>query len=328
MPSIPDSKSSVSILVCSKDRRSSLETLVASIKGSQSAVAPQIVVVEETDHPKPIEGTTYIAHPMAHRGIPFARNLALANATGQIVVFVDDDCVSSNDWLERLIGPIREDRTVVGAQGGVTVPEHSNAIGWAESLLGFPGGGITRVLQAMGNTQRTREVSTLNCAYRHSVIEKIGGFEPALRLGGEDFLLAKRACSYGACVFVPDALVFHEPRGTLGSIWKWFVRRGRAEVDVLRTGQQNDITVWSMMLSAFLVKLLLLITAGAVLPNGIVLVAVVLCILYPGVQYYRYYRWWQKSPAPLSALIVLPVVKYVMDVAMDVGRIRGFVFDR
>lgn len=194
MSSEKEHNGAVSVLVCSKGRRTSLENLVTSIRKIHHRAIPEIVVVEETAHPKPIDGTRYIAHPIANLGIPFARNLALANATGQIIVFVDDDCILADSWLDALIEPILEDKTVVGTQGGVTVPETSNAIGWAESLLGFPGGGITRVLQANGQHRRTKEVSTLNCAYRRLVLEKTGGFNERLKVGGEDYLLAKQAC--------------------------------------------------------------------------------------------------------------------------------------
>lgn len=319
---------SVSVLVCSKGRRTSLEKLVTSIRRMHHGAIAEIVVVEETDHPEPIDGTRYIAHPVANRGIPFARNMALESATGDILVFVDDDCTLTDGWLEKLIAPIQRDKTIVGTQGGVSVPDSANAVGWAESLLGFPGGGITRVLQANGKPHRTGEISTLNCAYRHGVLEKIGGFEQMLRLGGEDWLLAKQACEYGACVFVPEALVTHEPRRTLGAIWKWFIRRGRADVDLLRTKKGKDLPWWPFIRSWFLLKVSAVVLAGAYLPYGAIFVAAVFCLLYPGVQYVRYFRWWRNSRAPLKALIVLPVVKFVMDVAIDVGRIRGVAFDR
>ncbi|CAB5137943.1 hypothetical protein D3OALGA1CA_3668 [Olavius algarvensis associated proteobacterium Delta 3] len=328
MSSEKEHNGAVSVLVCSKGRRTSLENLVTSIRKIHHRAIPEIVVVEETAHPKPIDGTRYIAHPIANLGIPFARNLALANATGQIIVFVDDDCILADSWLDALIEPILEDKTVVGTQGGVTVPETSNAIGWAESLLGFPGGGITRVLQANGQHRRTKEVSTLNCAYRRLVLEKTGGFNERLKVGGEDYLLAKQACEHGTCVFIPDALVYHEPRGGFGKIWTWFIRRGRAEIDLRKTGKVKDMPWWPFIRGWFLFKILAVVLASVFLPYGTIFAAVMLFVLYPGIQYARYFRWWHESPAPLSALIVLPAVKMVMDVAMDVGRIRGVAFDR
>jgi len=53
------------------------------------------------------------------------------------------------------------------------------------------------VIQAEGEIQETREISTLNCAYRRWVIHQVGGFVKQLKITGEDFVLAKQACQYG-----------------------------------------------------------------------------------------------------------------------------------
>ncbi len=223
----------VSILICSRDRRTDLERLITALKAIRASNAIEIVVVEETNTPSPIEGVNYIPHPVADRGFPFARNMAIQHASGDILVFLDDDCMIQGDWLTHLLD-VFENPDVVGAQGGVTVPKTSNAIGWAESILGFPGGGIARIVQAKGESQTTKEISTLNCAYRKWVIEKVGGFDENMTLGSEDFLLAKQACLHGRCLFVPDALVYHKARGSLEKIWQWFVRRGRAEIRLVK----------------------------------------------------------------------------------------------
>lgn len=170
--------------------------LVRNLERMQTSYTFEVVVVEETDSPEAMNGVQYIPHPRAGRGIAFARNLALKNASGDIIVYLDDDCIIHDGWLDGLLVPF-EDDSVVGLQGGVTVPESTNAIGWVESILGVPGGGILRVLQAKNQIQETKEISTLNCAYRRWVIDRVGGFEKKLKVTGEDYLLAKQACQHG-----------------------------------------------------------------------------------------------------------------------------------
>lgn len=286
----------------------------------------EIVVVEETDSPIPIDGARYISHPVANRGIPYARNLALANASGQIIVFLDDDCIVYDRWLDSLLEPFKDD-SVVGVQGGVTVPESTSAIGWVESILGVPGGGIRRVIQSKGEIQETREISTLNCAYRRWVIDRVGGFEKKLKITGEDYLLAKQACHHGRCLFVPGAMVSHEARGNLIKIWHWFVRRGRAEVDVIRTCKQQDTNFWTVLKSSLTIKLIILIMIAILLADGSGSFVLFCVLVYLLVQYVRYYRTWLTSQAPFMSLILLPIVKLTMDMAMDVGRFRGILFD-
>ena len=286
----------------------------------------EVVVVEETDIPLPINGVDYVPHPIANHGIPYARNLALAHANGDIIVFLDDDCTIHRGWLDTLLEPFRDD-SVVGVQGGVTVPNGTNAIGWAESILGFPGGGIRRVIQAKGEMQDTREISTLNCAYRASVVEKIGGFEKDLKFTGEDYILAKRACRFGRCLFVPNAIVSHQARGGFRQIWHWFTRRGRAEIDVIRVDKQNNITVWTVLRGSLCTKLALLLALGLFVTNLVTLLFVLSLVFFFSLQYARYYKAWRHSKATLKALVLLPIVKITMDAAMDWGRIRGALFD-
>ena len=312
----------ISILICSSDRRKDLEKLIDSLKGVNTAYAYEIVVVEETDYPLPIDGIRYIPHPVCNRGIPYARNLALANAKGNIVVFLDDDCQIYDGWLDKLLQPF-DDFSVVGIQGGVTAPDSTNAIGWAESILGFPGGGISRILKANRKVQETREISTLNCAYRKWVIQEVGGFDDRLKFGGEDYVFAKLACNYGRCLFVPEATVNHEARGSLIKIWQWFSRRGLADVDVIRIVLQSDRTFLTLIKSSLTIKLFTFLLTVLFSPyfNGFLIPLILL--MYVFFQYARYFGAWRSSKAPFSALIVLPLVKVVMDIGMDWGRIRG-----
>jgi GT2 family glycosyltransferase len=326
MISLKNKEDLISVLICSKDRRQDLEHLAAELKQIASDHSLEIVVVEETDEPIPIDSVRYVSHPVANRGIPYARNLALSNANGRIIVFLDDDCLIHENWLDNLLMPFQEG-SIVGVQGGVCVPDETNSIGWAESILGVPGGGIRRIYQAKGKVQETREISTLNCAYRSWAINKVGGFEKQLKITGEDYLLAKQVCNYGRCVFVPDAMVSHKARGKLLNIWHWFIRRGRAEIDVIRTGKQRDTTYWTVLRSSLIVKLFFLILITTVLTDQLFFLTLAFLSLYTLLQLARYHGAWRFSGAPLLALVLLPVVKVTMDIAMDWGRFRGIVFD-
>lgn len=313
----------VSILICSKERRGELEKLVFQLANLDLMRPVEVVVVEETDTPKALAGVQYVPHPSGDKGFPYARNLALDKAQGSVVVFLDDDCRVQANWLDNLLAPFADD-SLVAVQGGVSVPKSTNAIGWAETILGFPGGGLRRVVDADGQSSRTKEVSTLNCAYRKSIIDRIGGFDSKLSFGGEDYLLAKQACAYGHCLFVPSARVTHEARGTIPKIWQWFVRRGRAEISVIRTGKQSEMSGWTLIRGSLSIKLLLVTMASfafhSVLPS-----VVLFTIAYLLIQYGRNFRVWKASGSPIKALLVIPLVKLVMDLGIDWGRIHGAV---
>ena len=313
-------KGLVSILICSRDRRSALEFLVERLRRLQNGFQIEVVAVEETNHPAQIEGITYVSHPIANRGIPFARNLALANARGELIVFVDDDCIIHNGWLGKLLSPFK-DNSVVGVQGGVTVPQDTSPIGWVETLLGFPGGGHRRVLEAGGTISETREISTLNCAYRRWIFDAIGGFEKDLKYTGEDYILAKKACDLGRCLFVPDALVSHEARGSLTKIWRWFVRRGRGDIDAIRAGKWRRSAIMWLLRSSFVLKLLAVGILSLLAFNNILFGLLILLVCYSCIQLARLYKTWKRQKLPTNVLLLVPVVKLTMDLAMDWGRI-------
>jgi len=316
----------ISILVCSKSRRKDLENLVTILTRMSTGLNYEIIAVEETEKHSPIEGALYISHPVENKGFPYARNLALQNASGEIVVFVDDDCIVQEGWLDNLLEPFRDD-SVVGVQGGVTVPSDTNAVGWAESLLGFPGGGIRRVVQAKGEIQETKYISSLNCAYRKWIVDKVGGFEESLKWGAEDYFLGESACKLGKCVFAPSALVSHAARGSLSKIFLWFYRRGRSEVGVARVDNQKDTTVWTILKSSLTAKLLLAFLICIVVLDWSETLIVFFLIAYIFFQYCRYFKAWHLSSTPFMTLAWLPFVKLTMDLGADWGRIRGIILD-
>lgn len=309
----------VSVLICTRDRRNMLDALLADLRQQDYAGEIEIVVVEETDHPHPPDGVKYVPLPVRNRGIAYARNRALAVAGHELVAFVDDDCRVDPDWLARLLAPF-DDAHVLGVQGGVSVPDGTNAIGWAESLLGFPGGGVGRVHRARGHNQDTLEVSTLNAAYRRLTVREAGGFPESARFGGEDYLLAKRVAEHGRLLFVPEALVRHRVRGGLPAIWHWFVRRGRAEIELIRAGIAPQGYGRYVARASFSLKLAMALATvpwlGWILPL-LLIVAVVTA------TWWRL-RWALMAPGiPAVAYAVAPLVRMVMDVANDTGRFRA-----
>ncbi len=302
-----------------------LDDLLADLRRQDYDGEVQIVVVEETDAPRAPEGVDYVPHPVRNLGIAYARNLALEHARHALVVFVDDDCRVGPDWLLRLLAPLLEDDAVLGAQGGVRVPEGTNALGWAESLLGFPGGGVARMHRAKGQMEDTAEVSTLNAAYRKQAVLAAGGFDEAARLGGEDYLLAKRVAARGRLAYVPDAVVEHAARGSLAAIWRWFARRGRAEVALWRAGLAPAGFGAFVLRSSLLLKLAAL---AALAPWIGWWLPLLLPAAVAAATWWRL-RWaWGEERIPKAAILLAPLVRLTMDVAADVGRLAALAAGR
>lgn len=309
----------VSVLICTRDRREMLDLLLDDLRRQEYPGGIEIVVVEECDHPRPPKGVVYVSHPRRNLGIAHARNLAIEHASHELIAFVDDDCRVGPEWLVSLTVPFLDDE-VLGVQGGVTVPDDTNAIGWSESILGFPGGGIGRIHQAGERVMETIEVSTLNAAYRKAAVRQAGGFAIEARYGGEDDLLAKRVAEHGRLLFVSRAVVMHQARGRLPAIWRWFVRRGRAEYELWNSGQAPETFGRWLLRSSLTLKLLpfLLLLPWSIWPLAAALAVVA------GVAMWRY-RWvLGDKKIPAAAWWWLPWVRIVMSLASDTGRVLAW----
>ncbi len=313
----------LSIIICTKDRPAELARAIAAIRAS-GLVGQQaeIVVVEEAEVPRDIPGVRYVPVPQTGRGFGYARNIGVEASRGELIVFIDDDCEATQGWGEALLEPFLNNPQVLGTAGAVLIKD-AGAIGYAEGILGFPGGGLRYLDAAHGQVVPTRFLSTCNCAYRRSALLQAGGFSDEARLGGEDFLLAERVSALGPCVYVPNAVVYHQRRGSIVSVCKWFVRRGRSEIRMFyltrdraqftRFLLRSSWTLRALIMGAFLVRwpaLIQLLPGMALLYGGAILWRFRFALKYPG---YRQ-GWW-----------IVPLVKATMDWGAEVGRWKGLI---
>lgn len=79
---------------------------------------PQITSEEVVASFKDRLPVRYLYDPVP--GVSRARNTLVRNATGEIVAFIDD-CEALPRWLERLVGPFRQDPRI-GVVGGEALP--------------------------------------------------------------------------------------------------------------------------------------------------------------------------------------------------------------
>jgi GT2 family glycosyltransferase len=315
---VTGSNADVSVVICTKDRPAALARAIESIRGSGDAGRrAEIVVVEESDVPCQIPGVRYVHLPREGRGFGYARNSGVRAAGGNLVLFMDDDCEAEHEWIEALTAPLQSDAHVVGVAGAVMV-RVGGPIGYAENILGFPGGGLRYLHQADGQVVRTRYLSTCNCAYRKEAILRVGGFAEDARLGGEDALLAERITVLGPCVYAPAATVYHQPRGRLSAIFRWFVRRGESEIGLLTTTGNRGKFMRFLLRSSWTVRALVILVVLTRWPRLAILLPAAVAAYY-GTILWRF-RFARAYPSHRAAWWVVPIVKVTMDLGTEVGR--------
>ncbi|HET7340090.1 MAG TPA: glycosyltransferase family 2 protein [Methylomirabilota bacterium] len=310
----------VSVLICTKDRREDVARALASLRADGvEREGVEIVVVEETAQPRPIAGVRYVPLPPEGRGFAHVRNRAVDAAKGSLLVFVDDDCEVERGWLDALLAPLA-DPAVVGVAGAVLVRD-CNAIGYAENILGFPGGGLRYLAAAGGRVVPTTFLSTCNCVYRRTAIEAVGGFSSRGSFGGEDSLLAERVSARWPCRYAPAAVVYHRPRQRLGAIFRWFFRRGRAELRILPGKPRPAAEVGALVRGSTLLRVAALALVAAALPwPAWGTIPAVLAGYYALLL--RRFAFARHHPSHRAGWWLAPLVKVVADAGAEAGRLR------
>lgn len=149
-------------------------------------------------------------------GLSNARNRAIREASGEYIVFIDDDETPDPDWLrayERLILAHRPD--AMGGRIEVMFEDGERPVWLQDELLGFLGkldhGFPERRLAGL----ETR-IFGGNFAFHKQVFARIGTFDAALgrkgtaNTGGEDTEMYRRMIAAGCNVWwVPEAVIYH-----------------------------------------------------------------------------------------------------------------------
>ena len=158
-----------------------------------------------------------------HAGLSVARNFGAAEATGELLAYTDDDCVVDPGWLTWLVG-VFDDPEGVAAGGPNVPPEPRNLV---EACVGGAPGAPAHVLLDDG---RAEHLPGCNLVVRKGAAEQIGGFRERYVAAGDDVDFCWRLAEAGGEVaFVPNAMVWHHRRATLGAYWRQQRGYGQAE---------------------------------------------------------------------------------------------------
>jgi glycosyltransferase involved in cell wall biosynthesis len=119
-------------------------------------------------HARPVR---YLHEPK--RGVSHARNRGIAESSGEILAFIDADCIVEPQWLRRLVEPFADPE--VGCVAGELrhAPPTNAAERQAARQLGD--------WQRFAFTSNPNYAITANAAYRRDVLDQIGHFDTHLR---------------------------------------------------------------------------------------------------------------------------------------------------
>jgi len=144
-----------------------------------------------------------------------ARNLGLGRAQGDIVLFTDDDCEPTEDWIEHMLSPF-QNIEIMGVKGAYLTKQRGLMPRFVQ--LEFED-----KYQRMAQEKYIDFIDTYSAGYRKSILLSNNGFDTTFPVASvEDQELSFRLAQQGfKMVFERGAKVYHlhHPRN-LGEYWQ------------------------------------------------------------------------------------------------------------
>jgi GT2 family glycosyltransferase len=202
-----------SVIVATHARPDSLERLVASL-APELATGSREVIIAENGTPAPTQISVEGA-PLKHLHEPRAgkcriQNRAIAQAAGEILVFLDDDLVVAPGYLEAVEDFFDTHREFAAMKGRILPAEDpEKKVGAMAVYLDLP------IADHGDEVVEVRGVLGANMAFRADALKIVGPFDERLGPGAggheEETEMSARIRSAGFRIgYAPRALVYHE----------------------------------------------------------------------------------------------------------------------
>ena len=158
----------------------------------------EIIVINQGDDDLQLDVDKYI--DAEDEGVSYGRNLGIEEAEGDIIAFVDDDCVPHEDWLEKGLKEIKK-QNAEGIEGCIRDDSGHLGVYQNDDLRGYV---------------------TANIIYKKNALEEVGCFDKRFNpLYREDTDLAWKILENGGSIeFSEDVVVFHQPEEDSTRDWK------------------------------------------------------------------------------------------------------------
>lgn len=195
-----------SLIIITLNRAALLERTLQGL-ARQARQIDEIIVIDNgptRDTEQVVSGFTARYVPEPRRGYGFARNRGLAEAQGDVIYFLDDDCVPEPDWSDILWNVLNAGDADLAS--GSRSPGQSGLAARLEYLS--TDGPVLSPGIAAGPA---RHLSTSNLILRREVVERVGCFDTTLTMC-EDRDFTTRARKLGFRLrYEPKARVTHYP---------------------------------------------------------------------------------------------------------------------
>lgn len=245
----------VSLIICTYNRDKYLPQALDSIAAQNfNKSLFELIVIDNnsTDRTGIIVKEFIASHPGLHatyyfeerKGLGFARNRGLKEASGNILCYVDDDAILSTGYLKSVDSFFSLYTDAVGA-GGKVIPRYESDAEplWMSKYLDGFVGRVDYGKKIKRFDDSMKYPAGCNMIYRKDVLLTVGGFNNDLTFRSDDkdiFLKVNK--KFSQIFYLPDAYVYHfvdSHRLSFSNFRKLFLKTGNEEKK--RIGQEKGV---------------------------------------------------------------------------------------
>ena len=220
-----------SVVIPSYQSAQTIAACLGALLGQDFAEPFEIIVVDSsTDRTAAIIQERFpqvVLIALSRQTLPGpARNLGVQRARGEIIAFLDADCIPARDWLAHIVAAHDAGHAIVG--GAVLNGTPNSTVGWAGYIGEF------REFLPQGEARRVAHIPTCNISYKASIFRRYGGF-PEAHYPQEDLLFNWMLGRQGEHIrFDPAIRVTHTHRTQIAAYLAHQHRIGQVTAQVLR----------------------------------------------------------------------------------------------
>ncbi|MBU0635772.1 glycosyltransferase [Candidatus Micrarchaeota archaeon] len=130
------------------------------------------------------------------------RNIGVKKSLGEIIAFIDSDCVAPDNWLKTAVESINTGYNIVG---GSVKNANPSLISTADYLMGF------NEFHPNMPKKEVKFMPTCNLICKKKAFNEIGGFSPDFPIA-EDTIFNYKATKKNTLLFNPKIMILHHNR--------------------------------------------------------------------------------------------------------------------
>ncbi|MFH1249405.1 MAG: glycosyltransferase [archaeon] len=208
----------VVVAVCTHNRKQHLlQTIKAFNKIKRKNF--KLAIIDSSDQElikNEKKGIDFYLHMPDKKPLSIKRNIAINKIDSSLILFTDDDCIPSKNWVNEITSPFKDDRVMCVT--GKTIPSEEFKKSNYERIFTFDnlGNNKREIIKHFGLHNLWKVGHGNNMAFRTSVFKEIRLFDESLGVGspinaGEDVDMFYRIYKKGhKIIFNPNAIIIHK----------------------------------------------------------------------------------------------------------------------